>query len=126
MVAPQRGFLATATPKQRKDLLAVHFPTLIASAFEELCLAQVNTLGDWSPAARWWQGSAPEWDVVSRSPDGQRLLLGEVKAWRKPATLEALLPEARRLRARALPRISANGRSSCLSSRREGRRSSKA
>jgi uncharacterized protein len=103
VVAPQRGLLATATPKQRRELLATHFPSLIANTFEELCLAQVNTLGDWLPASRWWQGSEPEWDVVSTSPDRQKLLLGEAKAWRRPATVEALTAEARRLRARPIP-----------------------
>lgn len=107
VVAPQRGYLAVATPKQRQALLATHFPALVGSAFEELCLRQVSALGDWLPAGRWWQGSAPEWDVVSSSPDGQRLLLGEAKAWRKPATVEALVPEARRLRARPMPRLTA-------------------
>lgn len=111
VVAPQRGFLATATPKQRRALLASYFPALVGSAFEELCLREVSVLGDWLPAARWWQGSEPEWDVVSASPDGKRLLLGEVKAWRKPATLEALVPEVRRLRARPLPYLSALKRS---------------
>lgn len=110
VVAPQRGFLATATAKQRKALLAAHFPALVGSAFEELCLREVSTLGDWLPAARWWQGSEPEWDVVSTSPDGQQVLLGEAKAWRKPATLEALIPEARRLRARPLPHFAARQR----------------
>jgi hypothetical protein len=110
VVAPQRGFLAAATPKQRRELLGPHFPALVASAFEELCLKQVSTLGDWLPAARWWKGSEPEWDVVTTSPDGQRLLLGEAKAWRKPATVEALVPEARRLRARPMPRIAATGK----------------
>ena len=43
--------------------------------------------------------------MVTTSPDRKRLLLGEVKAWRQPATLEALVPEVRRLRARALPRL---------------------
>lgn len=107
VVAPQRGFLAVARPQQRKELLATHFPALVGSAFEELCLRQVGTLGDWLPAARWWQGSEPEWDVVSTSPDGRRLFLGETKSWRKAATVEMLVPEARRLRARSLPRISA-------------------
>lgn len=107
VVASQRGFLAVATPGQRKALLATHFPALVGSTFEELCLRQVSALGDWLPAARWWQGSEPEWDVVTTSPDGRRLLLGEAKAWRRPATVEALVPQARRLRARPLPRISA-------------------
>lgn len=106
VVAPQRGFLAVATPRQRKALLATHFPALIGSAFQELCLRQLSTPGDWLPAARWWQGSEPEWDVVSASPDGQRLLLGEAKAQRKVASLEAIKLEARRLRSRPPPRVS--------------------
>lgn len=111
LVAPQRGFLAQATPKQRKELLATQFPMLVGSAFEELCLMHTSALGDWLPAARWWQGSEPEWDVVSTSADGKRLLLGEAKAWRKPATISMLQPEVRRLRARALPRLEVLSRS---------------
>ena len=117
VVAPQRGFLAVASAKQRRQLLAGHFSGLVGSAFEELCLQQLHTVGRWLPAARWWQGSEPEWDVVSRSPDGRRLLLGETKAWRKPATFEALRAEARRLRARPVPGIAAMGADS---SRRGG------
>lgn len=105
VVVPQRGFLAAATPAQRRKLLTAHLPALTAIAFEGLCVRRVPSLGDWLPAGRWWQGSAPEWDVVSTSPDGGRLLLGETKAWRKPATVDALRVEARRLRARPIPAI---------------------
>lgn len=107
VVAPQRGFLAAASPAQRKRLLKTHFPALVGSAFEELCLRQVSSLGDWLPGAKWWQGSEPEWDVVTQSPDGRRVLLGESKAWARAAGVEALLPEVRRLRARPPPPIAA-------------------
>ncbi len=107
VVAPQRGFLAAATQKQRLQLLGTHFPALVANAFEELCLREVRKLGEWLPAARWWQGSEPEWDVVSANSDLNQVLLGETKAWRKAATLEALRPEVRRLRARPLPPVAA-------------------
>ncbi len=105
VVGPQRGFLASATAAQRRALLNVHFPALVASAFEELCLRRIQGLGDWLPAARWWQGNGPEWAVVTTTPDGRRVLLGEAKAWRKEATIDALRMEARRLRARPVPRI---------------------
>ncbi len=105
VVAPQRGFLAAAPPAHRGKLLGAHFPALVASAFEELCQQHIAALGDWLPAGRWWQGAEPEWDVVSQSPDGKRLLVGECKAWARTATAEALQPEARRLRARLLPRL---------------------
>ena len=36
-------------------------------------------LGPWEPAQRYWRGNAPEFDIVARSVDGQRLLVGEVK-----------------------------------------------
>lgn len=36
-------------------------------------------LGPWEPARRYWRGNAPEFDVVARSVDGRRLLVGEVK-----------------------------------------------
>jgi len=36
----------------------------------------------WLPAARWWQGQAPEWDAVLVSDDGARCAVGEVK-WRE-------------------------------------------
>ena len=40
--------------------------------------------GYWLPAARWWQGNAPEWDVVSVNGTGDKALLGEVKWAEKP------------------------------------------
>lgn len=35
--------------------------------------------GPWQPAQRYWHGNAPELDVVARSVDGRRLLVGEAK-----------------------------------------------
>jgi len=34
---------------------------------------------DWGVASRWWQGTAPEWDIVAQSLDGRSVLLGEAK-----------------------------------------------
>ena len=36
-------------------------------------------LGPFEPAQRYWRGNAPEHDVVARSVDGRRLLVGEAK-----------------------------------------------
>ena len=41
-------------------------------------------LGPWEPARRYWRGNAPEFDVVARSVDGRRLLVGEAKAASRP------------------------------------------
>ena len=39
----------------------------------------LGALGPFDPAQRYWRGNAPERDVVARSVDGRRLLVGEVK-----------------------------------------------
>ena len=41
-------------------------------------------LGPWEPAQRYWHGNDPEFDVVARSVDGVRTLVGEAK-WGKRA-----------------------------------------
>lgn len=102
VVAPHRGVLALASPAERARLLEAHLPALTAAAFEELARRAVPALGAWAPAGRWWQGSNPEWDVVSRDGEGG-ILVGEVKAWRKPASAAAVRGEVHRLLARALP-----------------------
>lgn len=105
VVAPHRGFLAAATAAERKALLSRHFPALTSEAWEELVRARIGGLGGWKPAGRWWQGGAPEWDVVSTSPDGRQLLLGECKAVDRPIGLGALTAEARRLVMRPAPPV---------------------
>ena len=79
-----------------------------AYAFEELCRAAVPTLhrldipiarlGPWEPAQRYWRGAAPELDVVARSVDGERLLVGEVKWSRRTQAVSRATPRP------ALPR----------------------
>jgi len=41
--------------------------------------SRLGALGPWEPGAPWWRGSEPEWDIVARSVDGRRLLIGEAK-----------------------------------------------
>jgi len=93
VVAPHRAELASGTRSSRLGLLARHFPGLVATSWEDLCRRQVPRMradsglasrGPWGPCRRWWHGAAPEWDLVSESGDGRRLLLGEAK-WSRRA-----------------------------------------
>lgn len=87
LVASYRSSLADATLKIRKNIWERKRTWLFASAWEEICRSSVPRLlaggvaklGPWLPAARYWRGNDPEWDVISVSLDGNCLLLGEVK-----------------------------------------------
>lgn len=89
VVAPHRAMLAEAPAETRLALWHRHRPGLEAAAWEDLCrLAAPHLhrgdnalakLGPWLPAQRYWRGNDPEFDLVSRSLDGRRLLVGEVK-----------------------------------------------
>ncbi|HEX4953458.1 MAG TPA: ATP-binding protein [Thermoanaerobaculia bacterium] len=98
VVAPHRGQLASGSPAARRQLLDRYWDGLVAQGWEELCRRLVpaagegttlGNLGPWGPTARWWHGNQPEWDAVSASLDGRRVLLGEVK-W----SAEAMPPKA--------------------------------
>lgn len=47
-------------------------------------------LGPWEPAQRYWRRNEPEYDVVARSVDGRRLLIGEAKSTLRPAVAASL------------------------------------
>ncbi|MFP4260835.1 MAG: ATP-binding protein [Opitutales bacterium] len=88
-VAAHRSSLRTATAAGRKKRLEHAWPQLQAEAWEDLCrlaLPRMELLDrEWEPASRHWQGNQSEWDVVSASLDGERLILGECKALLRPA-----------------------------------------
>ena len=88
-VASHRSSLRTATATGRRKWLEPVWPQLQAEAWEELCRLALPRMGlfncEWGPASRHWQGNQSEWDVVSRSLDGDRLILGECKAFAHPA-----------------------------------------
>ena len=88
VVAPHRAQLASGSRPVRAALLSRYWKGLVAQAWEDICRAglprvasasALGRLGPWGAASRWWKGNAPEWDVVSESIDGRRLLLGEAK-----------------------------------------------
>ena len=90
VVASHQALLVASAPDGRRHLLEKYWPHLVASAWEELCRrrtprapegSRLGARGPWGPAARWWRGHAPEWDVVAESLEGRRLLLGEAN-WR--------------------------------------------
>lgn len=113
VVASHRGELTSGTRETRLALLDRHWPGLVAAAWEELCrkaLPQTRTGplaggGPWGPASRWWRGNLPEWDIVSSSRDGKRLLLGEAWWTARPATRPAVERAAAELAARPLPHV---------------------
>lgn len=94
VVAPHRAVHAQAPPETRLGYWQKQRARLEAYAFEELCRMAVPMLhradiplahlGPWEPAQRYWRGNDPEFDVVARSVDGKRLLVGEVK-WSRQA-----------------------------------------
>ena len=88
-VAPRRALLAAAPRETRLECRRRHRAGLEAAAWEELCRMAVprlhrggsalGDLGPWEAAQRYWRGNDPEFDVVARSVDGRRLLVGEAK-----------------------------------------------
>jgi uncharacterized protein len=117
VVAPHRALLAASPRAARLRLLERHWPGLAAQAWEELCRWRLPRLvaagplsqrgpsqrGPWGPGARWWHGAAPEWDVVSRSLDGQSVLLGEAKRSPNPLSYRRLERAAAELVSREPP-----------------------
>jgi uncharacterized protein len=112
VVAPRRGLLATAPPSIRRQVLEGHLGQLRGQAWEELCRAAIPSLGGalaklgpWGPASRWWSGGAPEWDIVSESLDGKRLLLGEAKWSDRPLREPELGRQLQALESRPPPTL---------------------
>ncbi len=114
VVAPHRGQLAAGPRATRLAILDRFWGELAAQSWEDLCrkrLPQVDpssrlgALGPWGPAARWRRGNAPEWDVVSESVDGKRLLLGEAKWSARPLGAAGLERAAREVAARPAPEL---------------------
>lgn len=89
VVAPHRSALAESPPETRLRYWHRYRPALESHAWEELsrmsvpwlhrCEGPLAALGPFEQARRYWRGSSPELDVVSRSVDGKRLLVGESK-----------------------------------------------
>ncbi|MCP3961646.1 MAG: ATP-binding protein [bacterium] len=114
VVAAHRGQLASGDREARQRLLLRYWSELRAQSWEELCRKRLPhldrstslaKLGPWGPAARWWRGQMPEWDVVSESLDGKRLLLGEVK-WRgRPFDQATLARPSQELAAKPEPAL---------------------
>ena len=111
VVAPHRGVLTSSPRVIRRQLLDRFWRGLAAQAWEELCRLRLPRLGEtgggpWGPASRWWRGAQPEWDVVSSSVEGDRLLLGEAKWSPVPVSVQELKRLARQLASRPEPQLS--------------------
>ena len=100
VVAPGRTALAQAPRETRLQYWRRHRAGLEAQAWEELCRlatpflhrseSALAELGPWEPAQRYWRRNEPEYDVVARSVDGRRLLVGEAKSTSQPQPAAAL------------------------------------
>jgi len=116
-VAPHRALLAAARPSSRRALWHRLCGALVAETWEDLCRQCVPRLdvagsaagrggcAPWSVAGRYWHGNGPEWDVVARSVDGARLLVGEVK-WGGGDPEGAVRAATRDLAGKGVPPIS--------------------
>jgi AAA+ ATPase superfamily predicted ATPase len=108
VVAPRRGALAQLPERARRRILATALPSLVSETWEEMCRRATPRLADalgtqYLAAGRFWHGSGPEWDVVARSEDGARLLVGEAK-WTDRQTSRAMVDKAiSALRAKGVP-----------------------
>ena len=115
VVAAHRAELSASTRAERIALLRKYWPGLASAAWEELCrrcLPELDSksalarLASWQAGARWWRGNLPEWDLVSRSADGKKLLLAEVKWSQRPFSHSELQALARAVAARPPPMLS--------------------
>lgn len=106
-VAAHRGSLQVTPPKDRLRFFSNVWPQLKAEAWEELCRAAIQRLAppgeSLLPAARSWAAGASEWDAVSISPDGSRLVLAECKAAAKPLSSAQLRQIVRDMQAKIPP-----------------------
>ena len=102
VVAPHRAALAEAPRDTRLGYWRRYRASLEAYAWEELCRMAVPVLhrydtplarfGPWEPAQRYWRGNDPEFDIVARSVDRRRLLVGEAKWSARPGAVSRAGP----------------------------------
>jgi uncharacterized protein len=112
IIAPYRSMLTQGLKSFRIGLLRKGFPALIGVAWEQLCRSAIpyiqpidNNGSEWGPAGRYWHGSGPEWDIVSQSIDGARLLAGECKWTAKPCSMADIVNWEHELLKKGVPPV---------------------
>lgn len=112
LVAPHKAYLAQTLKKDRIVLWHKHRTALCSQMWEELSRLSVPRLAlkgnqtAWGAAGRFWKGNNPEWDIVARSLDDKRLLLGEAKWSTKPHSqneIDTLFKQLQNKRTPAIP-----------------------
>ncbi len=103
VVAPNRAALSQSPRSTRLAYWTRHRRELEAFAWEELCRAAVPRLhetdvalaqlGPWEPPQRYWHRNSPEFDLVARSVDGKRYLVGEAKLSARSGTQKLIEKE---------------------------------
>ena len=112
VVAPHRAALSEAPRETRLGLWHRYRAGLEAVAWEELCRmvvpflhrteGPISRLGPFEPAQRYWHGSSPEYDIVARTLDGRRILVGEAR-WPARGVTPAGWKPGRRAGTQSLP-----------------------
>lgn len=112
-VAPFRPLYSQAGPRVRKGLFRKFKNSLISKSWEMTCRnavvhlseydRRIKSTGPFPPAKRYWSGNGPEWDIVSRSIDGETVLLGEAKWGGKQCSGRDILRYSSHLLSKGVP-----------------------
>lgn len=112
VVAPKRSFLSQASSSIRIKWLKQALPRLFSIMWEELCRLAVPFLSKklagefYGQAGRFWHGQGLEWDILAKSEDGKKLLIGEAKWSVKAPTIQFILKTIEEIKNKGIPPIS--------------------
>lgn len=112
IVASRRSHFAQATSVNRQIWLKDNLQFFFSEAWEEMCRQALPLLSqEWDPphfgpASRYWQhGQDAEWDVLSKSIDGDAILVGEAKWISKVPTESWIKRTLMELKAKGFPQV---------------------
>ncbi len=113
VVAPNRAMLVAAPPKMRRALFHRMQQKIFAESWEILCREAANrgnclaceafAKNTAYSARRWWQGNAPEWDLIATPENKGPIIVGEAKWSDTPFSTKKLEELAAVLLRRPLP-----------------------
>lgn len=111
VLAARRSLIIGASDSVRKEILKRFLPPLFSATWEDLARQAVpllnkslkNSGGPWQSAQRFWHGQGLEWDMVARSVDKKRLLVGEAKCHDREASAAFIHKAVASLMAKELP-----------------------
>lgn len=109
VVASNRSFFSQASKAHRIARLKEFLPSLFSQTWEDLCRSIIPYL-TWDndifgQASRYWQGSGPEWDIVSEGVDGKLFLIGEAKWLSKTPSATWIYKTVANLQSKGVPPV---------------------